>query len=70
MLRGNAVDKPKKKRKGQSTVEYLVVVAAVLAVLLVFLGPSGIFRTTYNATLAKGTSSMTDLANRLACSYP
>ncbi len=70
MLRGTSISRMKKKRKGQSTVEYLVVVTAVLAVLLVFLGPNGPFRQAYNSALQVGSSSMTNMANRLANSYP
>lgn len=70
MLRGNALLRMKKKKKGQSTMEYLLVVGVVLGVLVVFLGPSGLFQGAYNSTLQFGTSSMDMMANRLANSYP
>ena len=80
MLKRNAINKPHKKsclrqislrlKKGQSTVEYIVLVAAVLGVILVFLGPSGIFQSTFNSILGAGTTSMTNLSDRLANSYP
>ena len=59
-----------KNNKGQSTLEYIILVTAVVAVLLVFLGPSGIFRTTYNTTLDQVTNSMTSMSNRIAGSRP
>ena len=58
------------KKKGQSTVEYVILVAAVIALLILFLQPSGIFRTAFNTTLATGTNGMTDMANRLQRSRP
>ena len=67
MLRRTQI-KPK-KRKGQSTVEYIILVAGVLALLLVFLGPGGVFQKSYNKTLKFGTDSMELLANRLHNSY-
>ncbi len=54
-----------RKKKGQSTLEYIIMITGVIAVLILFLGPSGIFRTAYNTTLAQGTNGMTDMANRL-----
>lgn len=69
MLKRNAINKPHKRKKGQSTVEYIVLVAAVLGVILVFLGPSGIFQKTFNSILSKGSDTMLNLANRLANSY-
>lgn len=53
-----------KNKKGQSTLEYIILVTAVVAVLLVFLGPTGIFRSTYNSTLQSVTGEMTAMANR------
>jgi len=67
MLKRNIKEKPRKK-KGQSTVEYIILVAAVIAALLIFL--PGTFTTAYNATLATGASGMTNLAARLATSRP
>ncbi len=58
--------KQHKKKKGQSTLEYIILVTGVIAVLLLFLNPnSGLFRTSYNKTLAMGTNGMEDMANRL-----
>jgi uncharacterized protein (UPF0333 family) len=56
----------KKKKKGQSTLEYIILVTGVIAVLLIFLAPgSGIFNTAFNSTLSQGTNGMEDMANRL-----
>lgn len=54
-----------RKKKGQSTLEYIIMVTGVVVVLILFLGPNGIFRTAYNATLGQGTNGMEDMANRL-----
>ena len=54
MLKRNT--KVRKKRKGQSTVEYIILVAAVLAALIMFLRPGGIFQTAFNDTLRTATN--------------
>ncbi len=54
-----------RKKKGQSTLEYIIMVTGVIAILIIFLGPSGIFRSAYNKTLGQGTNGMEDMANRL-----
>ena len=59
------------KRKGQSTVEYIILVAAVIAVILVFVGsPSSPFRVAFTNTLTQGTNGMEDMSNRLMTSRP
>lgn len=58
--------KMKRKNKGQSTVEYIILVAAILAALIVFLRPGGVFQTAFNDALSTGTSGMQNMANRLA----
>ena len=60
----------KVKKKGQSTVEYIILVAAIIALLIVFLQPSGIFRTAFNEALATGTDGMVNQAIRLRDSRP
>jgi hypothetical protein len=60
----------KNKRKGQSTLEYIVLVTGVIVVLIIFLGPTGVFRSSYNKTLSSGTNGMEDMAGRLATSRP
>jgi len=67
MLKRNIKEKPYKK-KGQSTVEYIILVAAVIGALIVFL--PGTFSTAFNTTLAEGTNGMTNMAERLSSSRP
>ena len=55
------------KAKGQSTVEYIILVAAVIAALLFFL-PN--FKTAVEDTMTEGTNGMLDMANRLSSSRP
>ncbi len=59
------------KRKGQSTVEYIILVAAVIAVILFFAGsPTSPFRRAFNSTLISGTNGMENMAGRLSGSRP
>lgn len=59
-----------RKKKGQSTLEYIILVTGVIAVLIVFLRPTGVFNTAFDKTLSTGTNGMTEFANRLITSYP
>lgn len=60
-----------RKKKGQSTLEYIVLVTGVIAILLFFLNPTtGVFNTRFNQTLGDATGSMTNMAGRLNSSYP
>ncbi|HBG60756.1 MAG: hypothetical protein A2Y03_04585 [Omnitrophica WOR_2 bacterium GWF2_38_59] len=59
-----------KMKRGQSTVEYIILIAAVLAALIIFLGPGGPFQTAFNTTINSGTDGMEDMADRLAGSRP
>ena len=59
-----------KNKKGQSTLEYIVLVTAVVAALLVFLGPSGIFQSRLGNTLNITSNSMENMAGRFAASRP
>ena len=68
MLKRNIMKNPQKKKKGQSTVEYIILVAAVIGALLIFL--PGAFQTAYNATLTSGTNGMENMAWRLETSRP
>ena len=58
------------RKDGQSTVEYIILVAAVLAALIIFLKPGGIFSKAYNTTLSSSTNGMTVMASRLGSSRP
>lgn len=68
MLKRNITEN--RRKKGQSTVEYIILVAAVLAALIFFLRPGGVFQSAYSNTLDTGTDGMEDMANRLATSRP
>lgn len=70
MLKHNKIMKPKKKKKGQSTVEYIILVAAIISLLIIFLGPNGPFRQAFNDALTTGTNGMVNMAGRLAGSRP
>lgn len=59
-----------KNKKGQSTLEYIILVTAVVAVLLVFLGPAGIFQNTFNSTLKDVSGVMNMMSNRYVNSIP
>jgi uncharacterized protein (UPF0333 family) len=54
-----------KKRRGQSTVEYIILFAAIIAALLIFLSSGGVFQTAFNGTLGTGTNGMENMAARL-----
>jgi uncharacterized protein (UPF0333 family) len=60
--------KPQKKKKGQSTVEYIILVAAIIGALIIFL--PGTFRDAFNAALRSGTNGMENMADRLSASRP
>ncbi len=71
MLKRKTQKHPTKKRKGQSTVEYIILVAAVLGALLLFVGnENSPFRRAYNETLHTGTDGMENMAGRLSNSHP
>lgn len=58
-----------RKKKGQSTLEYIILVTGVIAILIIFLNPTtGIFNQAFNSTLQTGTDGMTNMAGRLATS--
>ena len=57
-----------KKRRGQTTLEYIILVAAVIAALLVFL--SGAFRTTLNGTVQNVANDMGVMGTRITQSRP
>lgn len=63
--------KAKNRKKGQSTLEYIILVTGVIAILLIFLNPTtGVFNNRFNATLGDATGSMQNMARRLNASYP
>ena len=70
MLKRNIKVKPRRKKKGQSTVEYIILVAAIIGALIIFLRPDGVFQNAYNETLSTGTNGMVNMAERLRNSRP
>lgn len=60
-----------RKKKGQSTLEYIILVTGVIAILIVFLNPTnGVFVKAFNSTLQQGTNGMQNMAERLSGSRP
>jgi Flp pilus assembly pilin Flp len=61
-----------KRNKGQSTVEYIILVSAVIAVALLFLGrpggKDGKFRTTLEGSFNQMANQLTNVTNRLVTS--
>ena len=56
-----------KKKKGQVTLEFILLVAAIVAILIVFLNPNGgVFSTALNQTFQQGTNGMQNMAARLS----
>ncbi len=51
--------------KGQSTVEYILVVAAIIAAILIFGSRNGIFQNALNATYDTNINSMLNMAERI-----
>jgi len=59
-----------KNKKGQSTVEYILLVTAVVAVLIIFTNANtSPFKSQLNQTLNTVTSDMGMMGNRLTNSY-
>ena len=60
----------KNNNKGQSTVEYILLVTAVIAVMIAFAaGPASPFRTKLNETLTNVTDDIGVMGNRLTASH-
>lgn len=53
------------KNKGQSSVEYIILVTAIIAVAIAFLADDGIFRNTLNGVLGDGAATMNTMSQRL-----
>ncbi|MFA5059287.1 MAG: class III signal peptide-containing protein [Candidatus Omnitrophota bacterium] len=58
-----------KSKRGQSTLEYIILVTAVVAVLIVFLGPSGVLRPALDRTLGTTVNGMETMADKLSNSH-
>lgn len=52
-------------REGQSTSEYILIVAVMLVAALVFLSNNGIFQNALNATYDSNINSMLNMAERI-----
>lgn len=63
----NILSKNSKKtdKRGQSTIEYILLVTAVLAFLISFLQTGGIFQREVNATYTAGLNTMSLASDRL-----
>ena len=51
--------------KAQSTFEYILLVAGVVVVLIVFLSPNGLFRNTIERTLNQTVNQINDMVNAI-----
>ena len=58
----------KRKKKGQSLVEYILLLSIVIAIVFVFL--KNTFSQRYAAALNQATNGMDEMANRLRVSRP
>jgi len=52
--------------KGQSTVEYLLLITAVIVVIILFTANGGLFQTRLNSVFDTMTNEMLNVANRLS----
>lgn len=60
----------KKNKKGQSTLEYIILVTAVIAVILgLVFGNGSAFRTGMNDTYARMLNATNQMSNRLVGTY-
>ena len=71
MLRRKEITQEKRKKKrGQSTIEYLLLATAVIAVMIVILKPGGLFQNTMNSAYQTALNgALINMATRLANSY-
>jgi len=53
-----------RNQSGQSTIEYVIVITAVIVVILAIAGKNGIFRKALEKTHEKSMDGMTDMADR------
>lgn len=68
MLKKETTKRATFKKKGQSTVEYIILVAAVIAAILIFV--PGTFNTALQSTYNLATNGMDNMAVRLQTSRP
>jgi len=53
-----------RNQSGQSTIEYVIVITAVIVVILAIAGNNGIFRKALDKTYQQSMNGMTDMSNR------
>jgi len=58
-----------KNKRGQSTVEYILLVTAVIVVIIVFVGQGGQFQSQLNSSLNSVTVDINDLGDKLHTSH-
>lgn len=51
--------------KGQSTIEYIIVVSVIIAGMLLFASQGGLFQTALNSTMDQNLNAMVDMANAI-----
>lgn len=54
-----------KKRQGQSTIEYIILVAAVIVIGLLVAQQGGVFQRALNATVDTNLNAMMNMADRI-----
>jgi uncharacterized protein (UPF0333 family) len=59
----------KKKKRGQSTLEYVILITAIIAVAIVFLAPNGRMRTTVGNSYEDLADGMNTMTNRLTSTW-
>ena len=59
----------RRKKKGQSTLEYIILVTGILVVIIAFLKPNGPFSQAFNTTITTTQGEMVNMANRLGGSH-
>jgi uncharacterized protein (UPF0333 family) len=59
-----------RKKRGQSTMEYILLLTGVLVVMITFLAPNGPFAKKYNEAINSATEGMANMATRLSGSRP
>ena len=68
MLKRTKINHKPRKKKGQSTVEYIILITAVLAVLIVFLRPGGVFSGAVNKIHDENVNALINMSGRLKVS--
>ena len=58
-----------RNKKGQSALEYIILVTGVLVVVILFLGPDGLFQTKVTETYTTVTDEMGTAAGKLTTAF-